>query len=256
MKKWMIVALLLATGCAAQPTQQQPAYYDGNTTGDSPARARARIHTELGSGYYSQGMLNVALDELSQASRIDPSYSPAHDGLGLVYSALREDGLAEASFKRSLQLDPVSSEAHNNYGTFLCSRNRVDESIPEFMDAVKNPLYSTPELAYLNAGVCALKKQDGASAEGYLLRALQKQPSLGKASYHLAVIYFARGDAGKAYEYLKRALENTEASPESLWLGIQIARQVDDKNAEASYAMLLKNKFPSSEQARMFLSGQ
>ncbi len=254
MKKWMVMALLLATACVSQPTQQQPAFYDSRMGGDSPTRQRARIHTELGSGYYSQGMLAVALDELLQASQIDSSYSPAHDGLGLVYSALHQDSLAEASFKRSLQLDPVSSEAHNNYGTFLCSRNRMDESITEFMAAVKNPLYSTPEIAYLNAGVCALKKQDGTSAESYLIKALQEQPKLGKASYYLAGIYLDRGDAKKANAYLIRALDNIETSPEILWLGVQIARQTGDKNAEASYAMLLKNKFPSSDQAQTLVS--
>ncbi|TSA49482.1 MAG: type IV pilus biogenesis/stability protein PilW [Nitrosomonadales bacterium] len=257
MKKWPLsLLLLLLAGCAGQSSRQPESYTSGSGSNDSAVRHRARIHTELGSGYYVQGMFGVALDELTQAAQIDPSFSPAHNGLGLVYSALREDALAEASFKRSVQLDPGSSETHNNYGTFLCSRNRVDESIPEFMAAVKNPLYSTPELAYLNAGVCALKKQDEIHAETYLLNALQLQPGLSKASYHLANIYFGRGDAAKAGDYLKRALEGTEASPEALWLGIRIARRLGDQNAEASYSLLLKNKFPASEQAKMLVSGQ
>jgi len=256
MKNRMLLLLfILMAGCAAQSTQQ-PAYQGSNPEKDSPNRNRARIHTELGSHYYSQGMLSVALDELSQAAQIDPGYSPAHDGLGLVYSSLHEDGLAEASFKRALQLNPASSEAHNNYGTFLCSRSRVDESIPEFMAAVKNPLYSTPEMAYLNAGVCALRKQDDKNAETYLLEALRAQPGLPQASYQLAGIYLGRGDAEKANDYFKLSLNNIEASPEVLWLGVRIARQLGDKNAEASYSMLLKNKFPTSEQARMLHSGQ
>lgn len=256
MKNRMLLLLfVLLAGCVAQPSQQS-AYQSSNPEKDTPNRNRARIHTELGSHYYAQGMLAVALDELSQASQIDPSYAPAHDGLGLVYSSLREDGLAEASFKRSLQLDPASSEAHNNYGTFLCSRNRVDASIPEFMAAVKNPLYSTPEMAYLNAGVCALRKQDDKNAEIYLLEALRAQPGLPQASYQLAGLYLERGDTEKANDYFKHALDNAEASPEVLWLGVRIARQLGDKNVEASYSMLLKNKFPTSEQARMLHSGQ
>lgn len=257
MKNWaLFTLLLLLAGCAGQSASQIDSYPSNNAANDSPVRHRARIHTELGSGYYMQGMLAVALDELKQAVQIDPGFPPAHNGLGLVYSSLREDALADASFKRSIQLDPANSETHNNYGTFLCTRNRVDESILEFMAAVKNPLYSTPELAYLNAGVCAMKKQDEAHAEIYFLNALQIQPELKKASYHLASLYFGRGEAIKAGDHLKRALENSEASPEALWLGVRIARQLGDQNTEASYALLLKNKFPASEQAKMLATGQ
>jgi type IV pilus assembly protein PilF len=101
-----------------------------------------------------------------------------------------------------------------------------------------------------------LKKQDKVNAETYLLQALQIQPALGKASYHLANLYFNRGDAEKADAYLKRALENTDATPEALWLGIRIARQIGDQNAEASHSLLLKNKFPTSEQAKLLAAGQ
>lgn len=253
MRKWGgLLGLLLLAGCATTqtPPNAVDSYTASNPANDTPARHRARIHTELGSGYYVQGMMAIALEELKQASEIDPAFAPAHNGLGLVYAALREDALAEASFKRSLQLDATSSETHNNYGTFLCSRNRAGESIPEFLAAVKNPLYATPELAYLNAGICAMKIQDEKRAEDFLKNALQLQPMLHKAAYHLANIYFNHGEIGLAENHLKRALENTEATPEALWLGVRIARQLGDQNAEASYSLLLRNKFPSSEQAK------
>jgi len=258
MNKWTwLPCFLLLAGCASAPvTNPTDSYTSSNPANDNPVRHRARIHTELGSGYYVQGMLGVSLEELKQATEIDPSFAPAHNGLGLVYAALREDALAEASFKRALQLDSGSSETHNNYGTFLCTRGRAGESIPEFVAAVKNPLYSTPELAYLNAGVCALKKPDDVQAEGFLLNALQLQPALNKASYYLASIYFGRGKVEQAADYFKRAMENAEATPETLWLGIRIARQQSDQNAEASYSLLLKNKFPTSEQTKLLTSGQ
>jgi type IV pilus assembly protein PilF len=41
-----------------------------------------------------------------------------------------------------------------------------------------------------------------------------------------------------------------------LWLGIRIERLLGDKDAEASYAMLLRRKYPNSEQTKALLSGQ
>jgi type IV pilus assembly protein PilF len=251
MKRSMLVLLLLVSGCAGQSASQSNIPDPGNSlVGESAERHRARIHTELGAGYFSQRQIAVALEEFSTATQIDPGYAQAHNGLGLVYAALHEDEKAESSFKRALQLDSSSSETHNNYGTFLCSRNRVDESITEFLTALKNPLYVTPESAWLNAGICALKKGDQKNAETYLQNALQAQPGIRSANYHLAGIYFSRGDAAQANKHFQQSMQGGDPTPEMLWLGIQIARAVGDKNAESSHSMLLRNRFPDSAEAR------
>lgn len=241
----LLAAVLSLVGCATQPA---------GSSSDSNAHQRARLHTELGGGYYSQGQLAVAVDEFNEAVRIDGGYAPAYVGLGLVRAALRQDDMAETNFKRALQLDPASSEAHNNYGTFLCARNRIDESLAEFMAALKNPLYQTPELAYLNAGVCALKKNDDRNAETYLNNALQLQPNLRQAAYHLANLHYGRGDMQKARQFLERAMRNIEPTPDMLWLGVRIERVLGDRDAEASYSLLLRNKYPDSEQTKALLA--
>ncbi len=248
MKRCLLILVVLLAGCASQQQGGQNNY--GSNTGDSASRNRARTHTELGANYLSQGNLAVALEEFSTAAQADSGYAPAYNGLGLVYGALKEDDKAENSFRRSLQVDPGNSESHNNYGTFLCSRNRIDDSIKEFLAALKNPLYSTPESAWLNAGICALKKGDDKGAETYLLNALQAQPGIANAHYRLASIYFSRNDFASAGKHFQQAVELGEPSPELLLLGVRIARAMGDKNAEASYGMLLRNKYPDSEQSK------
>ena len=42
---------------------------------------RARIHTELGAGYYEIGKLGIALQELNEAIEADPKYAPAYNTL-------------------------------------------------------------------------------------------------------------------------------------------------------------------------------
>jgi type IV pilus assembly protein PilF len=241
----LLLAALVMTGCALQPN---------SSSGDSEARHRAKLRTELGSGYFSQGKMEIALQEFNEAARIDGSYAPAYLGLALVRAALGQDEMAEANFKKTLQLDPESSEAHNNYGTFLCSRGHFDESIIEFKEALKNPLYATPELAYLNAGVCSLKKNDTSNAEIYLNKALKLRPSLRQASFELANLYFERGDMLQARTHLGRAMRDIDAPPEMLWLGVRIERVLGDKDAEASYSLLLRHKYPDSEQTKALLA--
>jgi type IV pilus assembly protein PilF len=223
--------------------------------GESKLSARARAHSDLGAAYYQQNKLEIALDEFNHAIHIDPKYGQAYNGLGLVYAALGEDAKADANFKKAIEVQPGNSESHNNYGSFLCARKRYDESIGHFLAAVKNPLYSTPNLAYANAGICSARKNDLKNAEIYLNKALQIEPLTHSAAQALADIQFRRGDASTAQKTLQNALI-ASPSPETLWLGIKIARVLGDKNSEASYALQLRQQYPNSEQTRMLLSGK
>ena len=238
---------LLVSSCMTTP--QNDGY------GETKLAARARSHTDLGAAYYQQNKLEIALDEFNHAVQIDPTYGQAYNGLGLVYAALREDAQADANFKKAIQIDPKSSESHNNYGGFLCSRNRYDESIVQFLEAVKNPLYATPNLAYANAGICSARKNDVRNAEIYLNKALQINPLTHSAAIQLAEIQFKRGDASTAKQTMQNALLSSPG-PEALWLGIRIERALGDKDNEASYAMQLRQQYPNSEQTRLLLSGQ
>ena len=250
--KIVLIAVVCALmfGCETTPTGNSSSVYY-----ETALASRARSHTDLGAAYYQQGKLEIALDEFNRAVEIDPTYSQAHNGLGLVYAALNEDAKADASFKRAIQVQPGSSEAHNNYGSFLCAHKRYDESITQFLEAVKNPLYSTPNLAYANAGICSVRKNDTKNAEVYLNKALQIEPLTYSAAYQLADIQFKRGDVTTAQKTLQNALIGSP-SPETLWLGIRIARVQGDKDAEASYALQLRQQYPNAEQTRLLLSGQ
>lgn len=236
---------LVSAGCANQQQQDKD---------DQHLKARARAHTDLGAVYFQQRQLEVALDEFTEAAKIDPNFGLAYNGLGLVHAALGEDDVAELNFKRAIQIDPASSESHNNYGGFLCARNRIDESIQQFLSAVKNPLYTTPAIAYTNAGICSLRKQDTLNAEVYFKKALQIEPLSHAAAYQLASIQFKRNEAVNAKKTLQNAMLS-QPTPDMLWLAIQIERAVGAKDDESSYALQLRRQYPDSEQAKLLQSG-
>jgi type IV pilus assembly protein PilF len=251
---WVLLGLTVLLGGCATPAKNSSSV-NSNIYNETALTERARAHVDLGAAYLQQGKYEIALSEFNEATQIDPSYAPAYNGLGLVYAALGEDAKADEGYKKAISLQPRNSESHNNYGIFLCDRKRYDESIKHFLEAVKNPLYSTPNLAYANAGICSTRKNDVKNAEVYLNKALQIQPLTHSAATQLAEIQFKRGEAVTAKQTLQNALV---ASPnaETLWLGIKIGRALGDKDNVSSYALQLRQQYPNSEQTRMLLSGQ
>lgn len=247
-KTVLLIGLFGAFGAGCVSQQQQERDTEN-------LKARARAHTDLGAVYYQQRQYEIALEEFTEATKIDPGFALAYNGLGLVHSALGQNDLADADFRKSIQLEPNNSESHNNYGGFLCAKGRYDESIKEFLAAVKNPLYGTPAVAYANAGICSIRKQDLANGEVYLKLALQKDPLLSSAAFQLALIQFNRKDAVSAKQTLQNVML-TNPTPDMLWLAIQIERALGAQDAEASYALQLRRKYPDSEQAKLLQSGK
>lgn len=199
--------------------------------------------------------MGVALAEIDLALLAEPGYAPAYNVRGLIHMSLREDAEAEADFLQSLRLDKADSEAHNNYGWFLCQRGKELESIPHFMAAVKNPLYTTPERAYLNAGLCFQKVGKNKDAEEFLQRALKLQPDSPQGLLAMAEIKFAEGDYFAASKYFA-AQKNENLTAAQLWLAVRIERRTGNGNAEASYALQLRQHYPDSRETQLMVHGE
>jgi type IV pilus assembly protein PilF len=227
------------------------------TSDNSHAFKSAKVHTELAGLYYQRAQLGIALDELKQALNADSSYAPAYNVRGLVNMALREDRNAEDDFKHSLDLDDTNSDTHNNYGWFLCQHDRAKEAIPQFMAALKNPLYTTPGLAYLNAGLCSRKAGNIKDAEDFLQKALQVDPGSTQALFALADLSYAKADYFSAKKYFADLSKKSDnLTSEQLGLGVRINRKIGDRNSEASYATQLRNRFPDARETQMLIHGE
>lgn len=249
MRRWLAGAgCLVLAACAQTPGPDQRA-----PVGDDP---RARIHTELAAQYYSRGQYVIALQELDISLRADEKYAPAYSMLGIVHGELREDAKAEASFKQALSLQPGYSEARNNYGWFLCQRDRYKESLEQFEAAVQNPLYASPELALANAGICSLKQGELKVAENYLERALRRAPNQPMALQHLADLHLHTGRPVTARKMLKQLSAVTQLNAQALWVGVRTERKLADQAAESAYADQLRRRFPDSQEAYWLRTGQ
>jgi type IV pilus assembly protein PilF len=214
----------------------------------------ASINVQLGSEYMAQGNLELSKLKFEKALDQNPDLASAHAGYALLMNQLGEAGKAKKHFKQALQLDPDDSGTLNNYGIFLCGQNKFKEADKQFMAALKNPLYKTPEFAYTNAGRCSLKNNDKAQAEAYFGKALQGNPKFPDALFEMADLQYTQRKFAQANSYLQKFERHGNHTATSLWLAVRVSRALGLRDAEASYSLLLKNKFPDSEEAS-FLRG-
>jgi type IV pilus assembly protein PilF len=253
MKLFNLFLIVLLTGCVSS----------GGGSAGTPqrdtthAQAVSRIHTELAASYFERTQYAIALQELGVALQAESDFAPAYNVRALVRMALREDEKADADFRHSLQLDNTSSETHNNYGWFLCLRGRAKESISQFQEALLNPLYATPEMAYVNLGVCSRKAGLMKDVESNLQRALILRPGMPEALYGLAEWSYDSGDYAGAKSYFLRFSQGSpELNAEQLWLAVRIEHKMHDRNSEASYALQLRKRFPDSRETQLLLQGE
>jgi len=177
-------------------------------------------------------------------SRLDSSYAPIYNVAALVYAALKDDRRAEESFNRSLRLVPGDPDANNNYGMFLCQRKREAEGIKYLLTAVQNPLYQNPERSLVNAGVCARRRGDDASAQEFFLRAVALRPNQAQALYQLADLAYVSANYAAAQGYLRRLAQAAQANAEVLWLAVRVERRMGNANGEASIRSAAAKEFP------------
>ncbi len=239
---------LVLTGCSTTTTTE-------TKTADMATKVeptqRAQIHTERSAEWFRNGRLATALEAAQQAVAAQSSYAPAHSMLALIYMELREDAKAQTAFEQALRLAPADSDTLNNYGWFICERQEPKRSLPYFNQALRNPLYSTPERALYNAGVCSRRAGDITMAETNLRAALVRDPQLAAALYELADIAFSQMRYKEADAQFARFNSLVrEPGANALLLGAKISRAMGDRNAEAGYISQLRRRFPDSPQAR------
>lgn len=252
----LCIAAVAASSLAACVSQTTIENKPADMASSSDAGQRAQIRTALASEYFLRRNFAVAIEETESALKALPSYAPAHMMLGLIYMEIGEDAKAANSFEQALRNAPNDPDVLNNYGWFLCQRGDVQRSIGMFQQALRVPLYRTPERALLNVGTCIRKLGNAADAEQYLKQALQLQPQLQPALSQLAEITFRSGryqDAGRYLAQYSKLQPNPDA--DTLLLAVRISRALGDKANADSYLVQLERRFPDAPQTRQARSG-
>jgi type IV pilus assembly protein PilF len=233
---------------AERPAADQPV--------TTEVRRVARAHVELGTAYLQASKMGTAMEEARLAIAIDPAYAPGYHLLGQVHMFLEEKDAAQKAFDAALARAPGDPDINNTYGWFLCVNGREQDGLAMLAKSAQNPFNTTPTRPLTNSGLCYLRLKDEKNAADRFAKALQADPTNSVAAYQLGEIAFHQGDYARARDLATELNQNSEPTPESVWLGLRAERKLGNQEAEATYVAQLRNKFRSSKQYQDYLAGR
>jgi type IV pilus assembly protein PilF len=252
-------AALLA-GCAAPPG---PSTSGGSTREirtesdqtDTDRRARARF--ELAREYFSNGKMEIALDEVKQAIAAKSDMAEAYNLRGLIYSNLNEPRLAEESFRRALQLNGRDPDAMHNFGMFLCQQKRFADAEAQFAAALAQPQYRDVVRTLFGQGVCHARAGQLAEAERALQRAYELDSSNPFVAYNLTEVLYRRGDYDRARFYIRRVnLQRELSNAQTLWLAARVEKKLGNPRGVDEFGAQLKSRYPNSPESLAYERGR
>ena len=240
----IFTVVLLGLGLAACVTNTERVF----TTEASPEQA-LKTRVQLARGYIGEQNWEDAERNLRLAYEIDPNDPEVHEAFALVYQSTGEYELAEENFKKAIALRNPFSRARNNYAAFLYSQGRFSEAEKQLEVVIKDLLYEARPRAFINLGLCRLRLDNPDGARQAFTRALAMDRTNRIALLELAHIEYEKGNWAVAERYLGiyRSLVPRQTA-RALWLGVRLAHELENDNAQASYSLALRNLYPKSAE--------
>lgn len=244
-KAILVVTVLLLCSCMVTESSNYPKPVDENKM--------LATHINLGLRYISHGNREMARDHLDKALAIDSRSSGALMGYALVYEQEGEHELAEDNFKKAMSANPSDTRARFYYAVYLNSLDRFAEARRYFIKVTEDVSYPHRAMAFASLGHVEAEMGDSNAARQALERALRINPKLPQVYIELAELEYQAGNYKTAQTNLKYFNQfSNRPTPRSLWLGIRLEREFNNKDAEASYGLALKNMFPESDENRAY----
>lgn len=211
---------------------------------------------ELGSSYFQAGRLDVALEEAQKALQKDSSNSDAYNLIGSIYLQSKELDKAQEALTKSLQISPQNPDAHNNMGLLLCEQSKTQEALQSFGKALSTPNYPKTAQTLINAGICLQKANDYVASEKYLVKALEIQPFLPLALYHLSISYLKEGKLDLAQSRIEAIHKQMAPNASTLSVLGTIAQLRGNTTQAQKFFERVVRLFPQSPEAQKIQAGQ
>jgi type IV pilus assembly protein PilF len=249
------LVLLGFSGCGSMSVQTSAKSDLVTPSDESESRKRARIRLELAIAYFHAGKPTIALDEVKQSIAADPTLAESVALRGLIYMQLQEPALAEASFRKALELNPASVQVQHNFGLQLCQQGRMEEASRYLNAAIASPVEEERAKSWMILGLCQAKNKQMAQAEKSLHNAYAMDPTNAPAAFSLSNFLYENEQYTQSQGYVARLNQTKNANAESLWLGIKVARKLGDAKAVETLRSQLIQRFPNSKEVQFLERG-
>jgi type IV pilus assembly protein PilF len=225
-----------------------PARADDPTTRESKEQAAA-VNTELALTYLRDGNLAAARDKIEKALTQNSRTAKTQMAAGFIYDRLGESKKAASHFEQAVKLGGKDNpDVLNNAAVFYCRSGEYKRGEEYLLQAATSPLYRTPEVAYVNAGRCALADRRAKDAEQHFRKALAINAKQPDALWQMAELAQANGNGLQARAFLERYSAVAPPTAATLWLGRKVELGLGDTAQAARYEQQLKDRFPTSQE--------
>ncbi|MFP3090643.1 tetratricopeptide repeat protein [Treponema sp. TIM-1] len=207
----------------------------------TPAPAQnAKSYFDSGETFRSRGDYVTAIEEYTQAIRLDPNYKSAYHSRGLAYYSKKDYDRAIADYTQAIRLDPNMAVAYHNRGlTYSNGKRDYERAIADYTQAIRlDPNYKS---AYYGRGIAYRNKDDYDRAIADYTQAIRLDPNYKSAYYGRGIAYRNKNDYDRAIADYTQAIRldpNYAAAYHSR--GIAYRNKDDYDRAIADYTQAIR----------------
>lgn len=254
----LFAAVLVATlsACATPYSRSSLDALTPVALNDTQARAQRRL--VLATAYFEQGQNDVAMQEVRATLNIDPHHASAYNLLGLIHQRNNAFALAQQSFEASAHLAKQSTNtlelanAQHNLGWLLCQQAQYAQAQAQFEQALLQTHYRQHGKTHMTAGLCHLRAGQTDAARQSWQQSLQHDGLNSVVRYQLALLDW-QAQPALAQNLLAPLHEHALGTPESLWLGVRVAKALDNLQDMQQLGQQLQQRYPESVQAKAWI---
>ena len=196
----LVAVLLLVSACS-------------KTVGSHSPLERERLsilYSQIALEFILNQNVDVARGEAEEALRLNPKGVAANHAMARVYQALNNNEQVITHFQRALRTDPNSMIVRNDYGQFLCERDRAQEAMTQFKHAGRQLMSPLRMISYTRAAACLIRHNNYNDAQMYLLKALELNSNSLPVLFNLARVSYLQNNNDRASHYLARYFNTTQ----------------------------------------------
>src|SRR6185369_16449697 len=94
---------------------------------------------------------------VNEALSLAPQLALVQDAAARISAAVNNAEQADYHYQAAIRLAPDDPYVRQDYARFLCDQRRYAQAEAQFAIQGEIPSYLTPEVAHLDAGLCALR---------------------------------------------------------------------------------------------------